>query len=283
MSILAPRARPQGDRNAHRDGPEPGLAEEELEETFDRTIIEGERRLRRQWPSLLLTALVGGLDVGTGMLAYLLVLHHTHDEVLAGLAFSIGFIALTLAQSELFTEDFLVPVLAVAARRAPVWSLARLWVATLLMNLLGGWVVSWLVIVGYPQLKPDAIMTATHYVNLAGTGRGFALAMMAGAVMSLLTWMQHGTESAGVKLVPAIAFGSLLAGGQLFHSILDSLYAFAALHTGHAPFGYVDWLGMLGWAALGNLVGGVGLVTVLRVAQVPHKVSAERDKPNADD
>jgi formate/nitrite transporter FocA (FNT family) len=36
-------------------------------------------------------------------------------DLLGGLAFAIGVIALTLAQSELFTEDFLVPAAAVGA------------------------------------------------------------------------------------------------------------------------------------------------------------------------
>ncbi len=54
---------------------------------------------------------------------------------------------------------------------------------------------------------------------------------------------------------------------------------FSALHTGHAPFGYVDWAQTAGWAALGNMVGGLGLVTVLRLFQVPHKVAKERRNP----
>ncbi len=252
------------------------MAEEDLEEAFDRIVVEGERRLRRQWPSLIMTGVVGGVDVSFGAIAYLIVVERTGNLTLGGIAFSIGFIALTLAQSELFTEDFLVPVAAVAARRGGPASLLRLWSVTLVANLAGGWVVSWLAMVGYPELHATAVKTATHYVRLAGTGQGFALAMIAGAAITLLTWMQHNSEHLGIRLVPAIAFGALLAGGQLLHSVLDSLYAFAALHTGRAPFGYLAWLQMLGWAVLGNLAGGVGLVTVLRLAQLPHKVTAER-------
>ncbi|MGH3994542.1 MAG: hypothetical protein ACRDSN_19045, partial [Pseudonocardiaceae bacterium] len=54
-----------------------------------------------------------------------------------------------------------------------------------------------------------------------------------------------------------------------------SLLCFAALQAG-APFGYADWLGMFAFAVLGNMIGGLGLVTVLRLLQVPHKVLAER-------
>ena len=49
---------------------------------------------------------------------------------------------------------------------------------------------------------------------------------------------------------------------------------FAALHAG-APFGYLDWLGTLGWACLGNMIGGIGLVTVLRLVQVGADVVTE--------
>jgi formate/nitrite transporter FocA (FNT family) len=250
--------------------------EVELEKAFDRTVDRGRRRFGRQWPGLVMTGVVGGVDVSFGTLAYLVVYHQTQDVLLAGAAFSVGFIALTLAQSELFTENFLVPVAAVVARRSSVPSLIRLWTVTLAANLVGGWVISLVAMGGYPELHGTAITTATHYVNLTGTIQGFCLAMLAGADITLLTWMQQATESLIVRITAAVAFSWLLAGGQMMHSILDSLYAFAALQTHHAPFGYTAWLKMLGWAALGNLVGGVGLVTVLRVAQVPHKVSAAR-------
>jgi formate/nitrite transporter FocA (FNT family) len=81
------------------------------------------------------------------------------------------------------------------------------------------------------------------------------------------------------KLAAAAGIAWLLAGGQLFHSILDSLLMFAALHTGHAPFGYLDWFERFCWAAMGNTIGGVGLVTALRLLQVPHRVALERAHP----
>ena len=77
---------------------------------------------------------------------------------------------------------------------------------------------------------------------------------------------------------PAVTAGFLLAGAKLNHAIVNSLLMFAALHS-HAGFGYLDWAKTAGFAAVGNIVGGVGLVTVLRVLQVPHKVAEERDNP----
>ncbi|MFF5219298.1 hypothetical protein [Micromonospora sp. NPDC000442] len=97
-------------------------------------------------------------------------------------------------------------------------------------------------------------------------------------VITLMTRMQHATESLGVRLVPALLFGALLAGGQLFHSVLDSIMMFAALATGRAPFGYLDWLGALGWSVLGNIVGSIGLVTALRLARVSREIAVERSR-----
>ena len=259
---------------------DPGVAEVEVEDAFKRSVDEGRRRLsRRTWP-LLSTGLLGGIDVGTGVLALLLVEHETGSKVLAGLAFSVGFIALSLARSELFTEDFLVPVSTVIARQARLRMLPRLWVGTLAANLVGGWVFTYLVVARLPAAGADRRWTPAASTSAWASGcRAFALAVLGGAVITLMTWMQHSTTSSGLKLVPAVTGGFLLAGAQLNHAVVNSLLIFAALHTGHAPFGYVDWAQTAGFAALGNLVGGLLLVTLLRLFQVPHTVKEEREHP----
>ncbi|MGH9124599.1 MAG: formate/nitrite transporter family protein [Acidimicrobiales bacterium] len=257
----------------------PEVAEHEVEETFLRTVDEGRRRMSRRWAPLLATGLVGGFDVGTGVLAEILVEHETHSMLLAGAAFSIGFIALAMARSELFTEDFLIPVTTVIARQARFRMLLRLWIGTLVANLAGGWVFTWLMMRGYPNMSATAIEAGTHYVRLGYGLRALCLAILGGAVITLMTWMQHSGESLASRVIPAITAGFLLAAGQLDHTVVNSLLMFAALHTGHAPFGYLDWAKTAGWAAFGNLLGGVGLVTLLRLLQVPHRVRDERGNP----
>jgi formate/nitrite transporter FocA (FNT family) len=253
----------------------PNIAQVDTERTFDRLVEEGEQRLGRAWPGLFATGALGGLDVGIGVLALLLVKHATNSEVLGGLAFAIGFIALSLARSELFTEDFLVPVAAVIAKQGTLLGLARLWTVTLVMNLAGGWVVTGLVIAGLPALRETAITSGAHYIHLGIHWSTLALAVVAGMLITLMTHLQHATESDLVRLVPAIVIGFLLGGGQLDHAIVSSLFCFAALQVG-SPFGYAAWLGMLGLAIAGNMLGGLGLVTLLRMLQVPHKVLGER-------
>jgi formate/nitrite transporter FocA (FNT family) len=254
---------------------DPRVSQEDSEQTLQRLLDEGEQRLGRSWPGLLATGFLGGLDVGVGVLALLLVQHVTHNGLLSGLAFSIGFIALTLARSELFTENFLVPVAAVVAKRNSLRSLGRLWATTTVMNLAGGWLVTAIVMAGFPSLHTTAVEAGSTYIKLGITWHACALALIGGMLITLMTHLQHATHSDGVRLVPATVMAFLLGAGHINHAIVASLVCFAALHAG-APFGYADWLGMFTLAALGNLIGGLTLVTVLRLLQVPHKVLAER-------
>lgn len=234
--------------------------------TFQSTINEGDERLKRTLPSLLATGLVGGADVSLGVFALLLVLRYTGSEMGSSIAFGIGFLALTLANSELFTENFLVPITALVTRQNTVLSLLRLWSGTLVTNLIGGWLITWLMLAAVPELKPVAITTASHFFA-RDIGTSFASALLAGAIITLMTWMQHASHSEFAKLAAAFAAAFLLAAGHLNHAIVMSLEVFAGIHAG-GPFHYGTWLGMLALACLGNIIGGVGFVTLLRLVQV---------------
>jgi formate/nitrite transporter FocA (FNT family) len=255
---------------------EPGS--DQLAETLSRTVEEGEQRLSRSLPSLLATGLVGGADVSVGLFALLVVEADTGDKLLASLAFGLGFIALTLASSELFTENFLVPLAAVAAHRSTPAQVLRLWLGTASMNLIGGWLVMGLVVTGFPHLGPSAVQVARHYPAIGIGWRSMAGALLGGAVITLMTWMERSTESVPAKLVAAVGAAFLLAAAPLNHVIVVSLEMFAALQHG-APFGYADWASIAAWYALGNVLGGVLLVSGLRLVQLgPERVEAERPR-----
>lgn len=257
----------------------PRRVDEELRGTFLKTVDEAQRRLSRSWPTLLATGAVGGVDVGVGVLALLLVREGSGNELLSALAFGIGFIALTLGRSELFTENFLVPIAGVVAGKATVGATVRLWAGTAATNLAGGWALMGLVSAGLPELHETAVEVGRHYPELGVGATSFASAVIGGAAITLMTWMERGTDSVPAKLVAVASVAFVLAAGRLNHAIVVSLEMFAALHFG-APFGYADWLRMASWAALGNLVGGLALVTVLRLVQIGRTVvEDERRRP----
>jgi len=263
-------------QDRHSLGDTEGPMEDALEESFTLQVLEGTQRLSRPWREILVTGFVGGTEVAIGVLAFLAVLHETGSHLLGGLAFSAGFIALLLGRSELFTEGFLVPVVTVAAKRATLLQLGKLWAGTLVANLVGGWLIMWLVVVAFPSFHADLLESGTHFATAPVNGETIALSVLAGATMTLLTRMQHGTEDMTAKIIAAVAAAFLLAGTQMFHSILDSLLIFGALHTGDASFGYPEWGRFLLLAVVGNMAGGLGLVTMLRLLRSKDRLTDER-------
>lgn len=250
--------------------------EEALESSFDRIVEEGAQRLHRTWPSVVVTGLFGGIEVCLGVMAYLAVEHETGSRLLAGLAFSIGLVALLLAKSELFTEGFLVPIAAVAAKEARAGQLVKLWLGTLAGNLVGGWCVMWLVMAAFPEWGGTVIDSAAHYALAPLSVQTAALAVLGGSTITLMTRMQHGTDSMAGKIVAAVGCGFVLAGLPLFHSVLDSLIIFGAIHAG-AAFGYLQWWNWFWYTALFNVIGGLVLVTALRLVRAKELIQERRE------
>jgi formate/nitrite transporter FocA (FNT family) len=239
----------------------------DLTSAFARTVTEGEERLSRTWPGLLATGAIAGIDVGFGVFALLIVKKATGSELLGALAFSIGFIALTLGNSELFTENFLVPVGTLMAGRSSVTQLIRLWSVTLVLNLAGGWLVTAPMVNGFPELRHTAVEIGRHYDEIGIGSRSFSAALLGGAIITLMTWLERSTPAVMAKLLVAISVAFVLAAAPLNHVVVVSQEMFAALQAG-APFGYRAWAAVAAWYTLGNIIGGVVLVTGLRLVQV---------------
>ncbi|MGG5260186.1 formate/nitrite transporter family protein [Phycicoccus avicenniae] len=254
--------------------------DEEIDEAFERLLDEGRDRLERPLWTLLPTGLLGGIDVGVGILAYLVVKHETRNQLLAALAFSVGFVALLLARSELFTENFLVPVTTAVAEKGNWGRLLRLWAVTLVTNIAGGALVMWIILVARPDLAEVARETGEHYAELGITAQSFMLAVLGGLVITLMTRMQNGTDSLGVKIVPAVLFSAVLVGAELFHAVLDQILIIGAAIAG-SDITLAQFAGALVWASLGNIAGGVGLVTFLRLVRSAPRVEDERERSTA--
>ncbi|MBA8824186.1 formate/nitrite transporter FocA (FNT family) [Saccharopolyspora lacisalsi] len=242
------------------------MRDDAVDRAIDRIVEQGRPRLYRTWPQLLATALVAGMEVALGVLALLTVQQATGSSLLAGIAFSVGLIALLLGYAELFTEGFLVPIVVVVAREARYRHLMRFWAGTLLGNLVGGWVLTWLVMLGFPELGSTAAHLGAEFVHAGVSLQSLCLAILAGSAITLMTRMHNGTDNDVAKVIASVVTGFLIVGTGMHHSVLDSLLVFAGIHAG-AEYGYGAWAVWFGWSLLGNFIGGIGITTALRIVR----------------
>lgn len=96
------------------------------------------------------------------------------------------------------------------------------------------------------------------------------LALLAGGGITLMTRMQAGADSDIATVAAAVAGAFLLAGLQLFHSVLDSIMIIGALLSGAEGITVGGWLGFFWYVTLFNVIGGLALVTLPRIVRSSH-------------
>jgi formate/nitrite transporter FocA (FNT family) len=189
--------------------------------------------------------------------------------VIASLAFGIGFVFLIVGRGELFTENFLVPIAGLDHRRGTSWlALARLWITSPIFNVLGGLVIALILTTGrvLPPGTSQALAVNANRIHSAGTLSLFVSAIFAGALMTAMTWFVEGQESMLVRVVVAWIAGSLLALGSFNHVIVATIELIFGYRFG-PHYGWTFIVGNFFLAAAGNMVGGLGLVTLNRLTQ----------------
>ena len=252
------------------------MAAPQPEEIYERTREEGKRRLSRPLLELGATALVGGFDVAFGVAVFGLVAAGVAPRGglgvahLAGaIAFGIGFVFIVVGRSELFTENFLVPITGLSRRRGSWLKLGELWLVSLVMNLAGGALMA-VVLTSHGVLRTgtrDALVRLAEHIAHYSPGTSFLSGLVAGALMTLMTWFVEGAaESAGVRIVMAWAVGFVLVLGASNHAIVGTLELFYGIRAG-ADIGYSQLFANLGLSVASNLIGGLLLVTFARTAQ----------------
>lgn len=266
-------ARAEEERRDSGDSDAP--VEDALVTEFENTLEEGRNRLNRTWRALVITGLYGGIDVGVGILAMLAVLDATDSTLLGGLAFGLGLLALRLAHSELFTEDFLVPIYAICAGHGSWRQLLKLLVITLVTNLAGGWVFMWLIVVSFPDLHPTLIDVAERYFEPGLTWEGIGLAILAGSTITLATRMAQSASAEFTIALISFMSGLLVVGVGMLHGALNSVVIFGAIQAG-ADITYGQWLGWAWWVIIANMVGGLFIITLPRMVRTWELITAER-------
>jgi len=200
-------------------------------------------------------------------------------HLVGSLAFPVGFVILLVGKSELFTENFFLPVTAVLERRGALRQLAALWGVTLVCNLLGGLVFA--LLISRPGVLDEGptrymIQYAEHKIH-APFWTAFVKAIFAGWLMTLLTWLLLAARGLGPRLAIIWAVATLIVLGQFNHVIISATEIFMGILMG-GEITVADWATRNFLPALvGNVVGGVVFVTLLFYVQAQFHHAEEAD------
>ncbi len=247
------------------------------DEIFDRAVEEGERRLDQSLLELTATSFIAGFTIVFGIATLGVVDALVEPQfgpvahIAGALTFAIGVVFLVVGRTELFNENFFDPA-AKAVKQDGSWlvgPLVRLWVITLVVNLVGGFLFSLVFAVEgvLPSGTAHALArTAEGIVHRPVRGM-FASAIIGGALVSLLSYLLEAVNSVRSRITLAYVVGFLLALGPFDHVVVTAIHVFFGFLF-DAAIGYGALAETIVVATAGNFVGGIGLVTFTHVAQV---------------
>lgn len=258
------------------------------DEIWDQSAEEGRRRLSRGATGMAATGLVGGVDVMLGVMALSVVsgalavsLPEQIAHVGGSLFFGIGLVLLVVGRSELFTENFLVPVAGVLRGRSGIPDLLRLWGITMAANLVGLLAVA--AMLTRAGLVPPETLDAAGSMADTFAERdlvsAFISAVLAGTTMTLFTWLTHAAERDSARVLIAMLIGFLLAAPSLNHAVVSvGEMAFGIFAGTPQKATWTDLAQNFPVAVVGNLVGGLGFVTLSRALQVRGEPTGEQTR-----
>ncbi len=240
-------------------------------EIYDRVLVDARSELNRTASALACSGLAAGLFMGLtglGVSGALATLPGHGSEFVAELFYPLGFIAVVIGRAQLFTENTLFPVVLILEERRHVPATLRLWVVVLLANVLGALAFAMLATLT-GALQPAVL---TELVQLGATAaqepvaRVFTSGILGGLLIALMSWLVTSAQRTigQIAVIWLITFPVGMLG--FAHCIASSGYILASVLAGATSgMTYLVWLGA---ATLGNIIGGVLLVSLLNYGQV---------------
>lgn len=245
-------------------------------QVFDRAVEEGERRLDQSLLALVANGFIAGFTIVVGIVALGIVqagiepASHSVARIAGAGAFGIGLVFLVVGRAELVTENFFDPVAAVVQRNraGDVTRLFRLWGGTFVLNLAGGALLVGVLSVDgvLPTGSGDVLRTYAEDIARRGGAVSFFKSVMGGMLITLFSFLAQAVHRVESRIWLALMVGFLLALGPFDHVIVTDLHLFFGVFLG----GEVGLGGLIGTTVIvagGNLVGGLGLVTLTHVEE----------------
>jgi formate/nitrite transporter FocA (FNT family)/bacterioferritin (cytochrome b1) len=261
----------------------------EASEIFKASVEVGQARLQRSWLEMSMSGLIAGMNVTFGIIASSYVAGATApfvganiSKIFGALFFPIGFMFLMIGKSELFTENFLVPVTAVIAKRGKISDLLKLWSLTLIGNMAGIFIFALVIAGSLNQIVPQFVVGHIHGIAdnyMSRTPFVMVLsAIFAGWLITLMTWLLIASSGTLARIFIIWVVGFMIYLNSFSHIVVASSEILIAINTG-SHISYLPWLyRYVPLTIIGNMIGGLFFVTILQYLQILHAASPAPDE-----
>jgi formate/nitrite transporter FocA (FNT family) len=228
--------------------------------------------LKRSVLSLGISGFAGGIFMGLSGLgvaiATALLGSSPGSLFIAQMFYPLGFIVVILGRAQLFTENTLYPVALVLAERRHFGPTLRLWAVVFAANIAGACAFA-LLVARTAALKPEFLLELAH-IGVESVQRTsssiFWSAVVAGWMIAMVAWLVSASHSISGSVIIIWALTFVIGLGRFGHCIAGSGEVLTAVLTHQVAWsGYLHWLAL---AVLGNVSGGIIIVTLLEYGQV---------------
>ncbi|MEO8727025.1 MAG: formate/nitrite transporter family protein [Acidobacteriaceae bacterium] len=268
-------------QNAAEDLPLSRKEKKDVEELRRATAVvlhevirkEGQRELERKFASLAFSALAAGMSMGFSLVGEGLLASMLPDvpwrPLIAKFGYSLGFLFVILGRQQLFTENTITAVIPALHNHnlRTFLRLLRMWSIVLTFNIAGA--LAFAAVVANSAIFSEAAkhefarMGEAQVVN--GFGTELLKAIFAGWLIAFMVWMLPSVDTSRIALITIVTY--VVGLGNLAHIIAGAVEAFYGAFAGASTWHNVFFRFFLP-TLLGNIIGGVTLVSALNRAQV---------------
>jgi len=244
-----------------------GLDAYKATEIADLVEAVGIAKARLPFVRMLTLAVLAGVFIGLGAVAYTLVMTGTDPgfgpaRFLGGLVFSLGLILVIVGGAELFTGNALM-VIAAVDRRISVGELTRSWVIVYLGNFVGALglaIAVWLSGILDGPAGETAVRIAVGKAGLSPL-EAFTRGILCNMLVCLAVWLTLAARTSAGKILAIVWPISCFVLLGFEHSIANMYLIPQGMFSG-APVGFGSFMNNLLIVTAGNIVGGAGGVAL---------------------
>ena len=258
--------------------------EEKPKEAFEimnEQIEAGLKEHNRSGIGLFLSSISAGLEVGFSILLIGVMYTLFKNEVsssklylMMAMVYPIGYVFVIIGRSELFTEHTTLATIPVLNGNATFKSLTILWATIYFGNLIGGYLFGIIIL----QFNSGSKLISLEFFNFVSTkmleysaGKIFISSIIAGWLMGTLSWLLSSAEDTLSRVVMIFLVTFIISIAGLHHCIVGSIEVFMAVVSKADKITWADFFTFQGIATLGNIIGGVVIVALLKFAHSKRK------------